>query len=241
MNLVIKFWIGLILVGSLVLTACSGGDKATIVYFDEQEGEGEPYRTRMIVTPRYMRLDDNEDKGDFVLFDRKKRVIYSTSAMDKRTLVIKWKDTGLTMPAKLKNRDEKLDEKLPPIGDKEVVRYRLHTNKTVCYDLYAAKELLPNAVKAMTEFQQTLAVEHAVFLLATSLQPTSACDQVGNVYQPARFLKYGFPVYARDYLGRTRQLVDYKTGQSISKELFKLPADYQQFTTEEMRSGTMPK
>jgi hypothetical protein len=241
MNSISRFRIAAVLAALLTLTACSRGYQATIVYFNEQEGAQEPYRTRMIVTPRYMRLDDDDDEGDFVLFDRNKRVIYSTNAMDQRTLVIRWKETGLSTPANLKNRNEKLDEKVPPVGNNEVRRYRLYTNGEVCYDLYAARSLLPNVVKAMAEFQQTLAVEHAAFMLATTLQTSSPCDQMSNVYQPARFLKYGFPIHARDYLGRIRQLADYKTDQTVSRDLFKLPAGYEQFTTEQMRSGALPQ
>jgi hypothetical protein len=240
-NLLSRFRIASVLAALLALTACSKGYQATIVYFNEQEGAREPYRTRMIVTPRYLRLDDDDDKGDFVLFDRNKRVIYSTNAMDQRTLVIRWKKTELSAPATMKNRDEKLDEKVPPIGKNEVRRYRLYTNDKVCYDLYAARDLLPNVVKAMAEFQQTLAVEHAAFMRATPLQTSSPCDQMSNVYQPARFLKYGFPIHARDYLGRMRQLADYKTDQTVSGDLFKLPADYEQFTTEQMRSGAFSR
>jgi hypothetical protein len=227
----------IILAGSGVLTACSPVQDATIVYFDEQEGSNEPYRTRMIVTPAYIRFDDDDDNGDFVLYDRKQRVIYSTNSMDKRTLVIRWKDSQLAMPENISNRDEKLKETVPSVGGRVVSHYRLHTNDSLCYDLYAAEGLLPDAVAAMSEFAQTLSVEHAAFLQAAPQPGASPCDRVNNVYKPARYLKFGFPIHARDYLGRARLLADYKTGQKVSAELFVLPKDYQQFTTEEIRGN----
>lgn len=227
----------LMLATALALSACTPTGDATIIYFDEQEGSGEPYRTRTIVTPAYVRLDDDDDKSDFVLYDRKQRVIYSTNSLDKRTLVIKWKDHGLSLPKKFKNRDEKLKETVPSISGSEVSHYRLYTNDSMCYDIYAAEGLLPEVVEALDEFQQTLATEHAAFLQVASLQATSPCDQVNNVYRPARYLKYGFPVHARDYLGRSRQLADFKTGQAVSPELFELPTEYRQFTTEEIRAS----
>ncbi|KPK12772.1 MAG: hypothetical protein AMJ68_00825 [Acidithiobacillales bacterium SG8_45] len=222
-----------------MLSACSRTQDATIVYFDEQEGSNEPYRTRMIVTSAYIRFDDNDDKGDFVLYDRKQRVIYSTNSMDKRTLVIRWTDTKVAMPEKISNRDEKLNESVPSVGGHVVRHYRLHTNDSLCYDLYAADGLLPDAVSAMTEFAQTLGVEHAAFLKAAPQLGGSPCDAMNNVYRPARYLKFGFPVHARDYLGRSRQLVDYQAGQKVSAELFELPKEFHQFTTEEIRGEVL--
>src|SRR5210317_1738034 len=129
----------LMLATAWALNACTPTGDATIIYFDEQEGSGEPYRTRTIVTPAYVRLDDDDDKSDFVLYDRKQRVIYSTNSLDKRTLVIKWKDHGLSLPKKFKNRDEKLKETVPSISGSEVSHYRLYTNDSMCYDIYAAE------------------------------------------------------------------------------------------------------
>jgi hypothetical protein len=219
-----------------VLAACSFGGNATVIQFEEREAGSEKYRSRMIVTPGYMRIDEGEDSTDFVLFDRKKRVIYSTNSLDKRTLVIKWREMPLTIPDDLKNRVEELKEAVPPIADNPVTHYRLYTNNKICYDLFAAKGLLPKAAQAMIEFQQTLAVEHADFMLAMPLQTASACDRINNVFDPARYLKYGFPVRASDYLGRSRQLVDYRTGEKVGRELFALPEDFEQYTAQSMRA-----
>jgi len=42
-----------------------------VIYHDQDPGS-EPYVTRILVNERFMRLDDGQDGGDFVLFDRKK-------------------------------------------------------------------------------------------------------------------------------------------------------------------------
>lgn len=222
-----------------VLSACAGTPKATIVYFEEQEGSGQTYRTRMIVSERYLRLDDADDAGDFVLFDRKQRVIYSTNSLDRRTLVIRWKVVLLKPPASLKRRQQRIEEKIPPIGDRPVAHHRLQANGEVCYDLYAVAGLLPDVVQAMREYHRTLATVHADLLPAAPLQ-TSPCEQVANVYFPDWYLQYGFPIQARDYLGRGRQLADYRTAQPVAGALFRLPEGYRQFTMEQARSGTLP-
>ncbi len=222
----------------LVTTSAAGstGGNATVVHFEEKEAGTEKYHTRMIVTPDYMRFDDGKASTDFVLFDRKKRVIYSTSSMDKHTLVIKWRKLSLNMPSSFKNRVEILKDSVPAIGNKPVTHYRLYTNEKQCYDLYVAKGLLPEAVKAMVEFQETLAVEHADFFDYAPLQTASDCDRVNNVYDPTRYLKFGFPVRANDYLGRSRQLLNFKSDEKVDKKLFILPKDYKQYGTKDMRA-----
>lgn len=221
---------------AVLTAACTPGGNATIIHFEEQESGSDKYRSRVIITPDYMRLDDGEAAVDFVLYDRKKRVIYSTNSLDKRTLVIKWRKAALTMPEALKNRVEIVQDSVPTIADKPVTHYRLYTNGKQCYDLFAAKGLLPGAVKAMTEFQETLAVEHSNFMLAMPLQTASVCDRVNNVFDPARYLKFGFPVHASDFLGRSRQLVDYKANVKIDKKLFKLPEGFEQYSAQDMRA-----
>jgi len=227
------FGFGLII---MLLTACSAGGNATVIYFEEQEPESDKYPSRVIITPGFMRLDDGKDDADFVLYDRTKRTIYSTNSLDKRTLVIKWRELSLTMPKAIKNTLETVKDSVPPVAGKPVVHHRLYSNKKLCYDLFTVKGLLPKAVQAMTEFQQTLAVEHADFMIAMPLQTASVCDRVNNVFDPARYLKFGFPVRASDYLGRSRQLVDYKVGEKVDKKLFTLPDGYEQYSAQDMRA-----
>ncbi len=228
---------GCVLVSAVIFSAaCSSGGDAIVIYFEEQESGSEKYRSRVIVTPEYLRIDDGEGSTDFVLLDRKKRVIYSTNSFDKRTLVIKWRKLSLTMPEALKNRVETLKDSVPPVANQPVTHLRLYTNNKQCYDLFAAKGLLPKAVKAMIEFQETLSVEHADFMLAMPLQTASDCDRVNNVFDPTRFLKFGFPVHASDYMGRSRQMVDYKTGEKVDKNLFNLPQGYELYSVQDMRA-----
>lgn len=235
--MVLKIMFGCALVLAVTFSAaCSSSGNATLIYFEEQEAGSEKYRSRVIVTPEYLRIDDGEGSADFVLLDRKKRVIYSTSSIDKRTLVIKWRKLSLAMPEALNNRVETLKDSVPPIANQPVTHLRLYTNNKQCYDLFAAKDLLPEAVTAMIEFQETLAVEHADFMLAMPLQTASDCDRVNNVFDPTRFLKFGFPVHASDYLGRSRQMVDFKTGENVDKRLFVLPEGFEQYSVQDMRA-----
>lgn len=62
---------------------------AAVMYYEEREPGVEPYTTRIIVSPRYLRLDDGNDDGDFVLLERGSGTLQSTNAVDGTILVIR--------------------------------------------------------------------------------------------------------------------------------------------------------
>ena len=72
--------------GSGLSKALAGN--ATVLFFVEQERRAVPRNTRVIVTSKYVPIDDGEDAGDFLLFDRAKRSIFATNSLDKRILMI---------------------------------------------------------------------------------------------------------------------------------------------------------
>ena len=59
----------------LALTGCGDAGKATVLHYAEQEPGGEPFRTRMIVTARYLRIDEGVESKDFLLFDRREKIL----------------------------------------------------------------------------------------------------------------------------------------------------------------------
>ncbi len=222
----------------LALNACAtaaGGTGAVIVEFQDHEPGLDPYRTRMIVTSRYMRIDEGTITPDFVLFDRHARVIYSTSSMDQRTLVVRADDKKYPLPPHLVTQVVVGKETLPKVSDHTVIHRTLRVNGKTCYDFYSAAGLLPQVVQALKEFQWVLASEHGDALKHTITGATTECDQVNNVYRPTTFLDYGFPVRATNSEDRTRQLVDYRTVRKVDPAWFVLPKGYTEFTARSMR------
>lgn len=222
-------------------THATGPDKATALYFVEQEEGSEAGRTRMLVTREYLRIDDGADAGDFLLYQRGDRTIYSVNAADGLVLVIEHQPVtsaaaGLTH--KVQRQDE---EAIPEIAGRKVRHYRLLTNGQLCYDLYAAEGLLPDAVAALSEYRESLAGEQAAALAFTPKEMQTPCDLANNVYLPARHLAHGFPVRLTETTrqpnrARTTELVDYKTGVTIDPALFSPPESYRRLTIQELRA-----
>jgi hypothetical protein len=230
---------------ALLLAACSpreGGDEAGgtayMVTFAEKDAVTDFSKTRMIVTPHYLRIDEGVANNDFVLFDRKDKLVYSVSAEDRSILVVQPHEITMAAPVKFAHRvDEEELKDSPPIEGNKVSRYVLFTNDLKCYDVFAAPGLLEDVRQALIEYQNALAGEHAVMTTMMPADLRNDCDLANNIFLPARDLEHGFPVRLLDMTGRERILEDYDRNYKPDPVLFKLPEGYKRFTAEEMRAG----
>lgn len=227
-----------LLIALAALGACTESpapEAATVLYFVDREEGAEPYRTRMIVTERFLRIDDGTATGDYLLYDRRTRTISSVVPADSRILIIAPKAVELDPPAEFRHEIVRDRARFPAIGGHPVTHYRLLTNGKQCYDLYAAEGLLPEATAALAEYREALAGEQAAVVPQMPKEMISGCDLANHVFLPARHLAHGLPVRYTDMTGRTSELVDFQTGVEVDPALFELPGSYRRITLEEMR------
>lgn len=219
------------------LVACSElTTPATVIYFVEHEpASGEPFRTRMIVTAGFVRMDGGANSQDFLLFDRANGTIYSVSSEDRQILVMPPRPVAIKPPAKFTQRVVTDTAVFPSVGGRKVTHYELLTNEKRCYDLYAAAGLLPDVVAALRQYREALAGQQAVTLAVTPPEFQSPCDLANNIFLPSRYLDYGFPVRAKDMTGRTNELMDYKPNFRATAAMLRLPSDYKRLTLEDLR------
>ncbi|MHB8624273.1 MAG: hypothetical protein ACYC9J_03290 [Sulfuricaulis sp.] len=208
---------------------------ATVLYFEEHEQGTHPYRTRIIVTAKFVRMDDGANNQDFLLFDRAGGTIYSVSSRDRQILVIRFMPVKIKPPEKLTQRVVIDHAIFPSVGRHKVIHYQLLTNNQLCYDLYAADGLLPDVVEALRLYYVALAGQQALTIPVTPAEIQSSCDLANNVFYPARQLEYGFPVRFVDMAGKTSELEGYKTNFLATAAIFRLPQDYKRLTLEELR------
>lgn len=221
---------------TLLLTACiTPGPTTVFLSFTETERGGEPYPVRMLVTDRYLRIEDGDGQSGFILFDRAARTIYSISHPGRTTLVIKPLPVTLPVPKRFEQAEQPDPASFPAVDGHKVIHYSLQTNGESCFEVYAADGLLPQAVQALREYHETLAGEQARMQATVPAAFQSACDLADFVFVPARYLAHGFPVRQVNHAGVTRQLVDYKTGVPVEPRLFELPKDYKEITTADVR------
>jgi hypothetical protein len=215
--------------------------EATALYWVEREPGGEPYRTRLVVTAKFLRLDEDNEGNDFLLFDRVQQTIYSVSREGKSVLIIKSEAGPVKAPADLAHKVETDTTAFPAVAGKKITHYRLLTNGQRCYDLHAAEGLLPEVVTALREYYLTLAGQQALTLTVMPKAMQTPCDLANNVYLPARHLEYGLPVRLTDMNGKTSELMDFRTDFKAGERLFTLPVDYRWLSINELRGESEKK
>jgi hypothetical protein len=220
-----------------LLGACGEAGKATALYYNEQDEGGEAFRTRMIVTAQWLRIDEGEGSRDFLLYDRREKTLYSVNAADSRILVLPKRAVDVVSPLKLEHGVQRGTEALPAVGGRAVTHYRLSTNNKSCYEVFAADGLLPEAVQALREYRTALAAQQAPALASMPKELQTPCDLANNIFAPARYLDYGLPVRLTETGVRTSELVDYSVDFKADRALFELPANYRRMTIEELRGG----
>ncbi|MEA3413191.1 MAG: hypothetical protein U9R74_16875 [Pseudomonadota bacterium] len=205
---------------------------STVIWFEDHEPGVSPYRTRMIVSEAYIRMDDGGDGDDFVLFDRRDRSIRSVSHENRSVFSIPYRAVVMNPPRTLDTGVRReTPESAPSIGGIEPQHVELTVNGEVCTNVVAAPGLLPEAARAMREFHESLAGEHAVNLGNTPEDMQSDCMLANLVFFPTRHLEYGFPVREWDYRGFARALQDFESGVQVDDALFMIPEDYREFST----------
>ncbi len=234
----------LVLLFAASLIACAKPQPHdTLLLFMEQEKGVEPYQTRMIITPHYVRVDDGEGAESFILFDRDKKVVFSINPDEKTVMAVHEKklkkgqvfEPPFKLVHSVKNMPELKDA--PAVNGRKARHYQLITNDKVCYDVVAIKGLMPDAVKALTEFHQLMATDSISTFNNIPADLHEACEMTASTFKPARQYAFGFPIQEWGKNEYMRTLVDFDENYKADPKLFVFPEGYQHYTVQELREG----
>jgi hypothetical protein len=206
----------------IALLACTAVNAAEMLdlRYQDSEGEGISYQTRILITGRYLRMDEGRDDGDFILFDRKTGKI--VNVLHDRHMLMAMNDSKLPEPPPHAYRVEK---KVTPMRD-GTVRVQVLADGIMCSETVAAEKLFPDAARALREYKAALAYTQWATYRNTPAEMRQDCDLVHLVWQTSLALSRGLPLEERDYSGRVRK---YMGGQkrALKPELFELPKGYE--------------
>ncbi len=243
-----------------LLTACAGlskpkapaTDAADVTQEESQPGvamlfvESEPgqpgtFTSRMFVNARYLHMNDSRAPQDFVLFDRKARVIYSVNNEDETVFEIHAKPVPTTPPIPIDYTEESQPSSaIPKVDGRAAVHYRYLANGKRCYDVVSlGGDFLPDVLAAMREFRTVLAGEHASTLDRIPREMLDPCDLALNVFYSTRHLQHGFPLREWSPDGYQRFLKTYYGDFSVEREVLTLPAGFRHYTAEDAVSGSV--
>ena len=201
-----------------------------------EEPNIEPYESRIIITNKYIRLDDNNDGNDFVLVDRAKQIVYSVSDENDAILVVKHQEVTIKSPIEMYQETVRTPEKdSPKIDGRELVHYVFKINGQACQDAMVAEGLMKDAADAISEYRQILAGQHAKTLNITPADLRDTCDMAINIFLPDQYLQFGLPIHERDHTGYQRSLIDFDDAYEPKAALFILPKEFDQFSIDELQ------
>lgn len=227
-----------------IMSSCATKEQGdTLILFMEQENGVEPFQTRMIINKNFLRIDDGEGTDSFVLYDRAKKIVYSTSPDERRIMEVHEKKLKkgevFKPPFKLTHAVKEMPKMkdAPTIDGETAIHYQLITNGSICYDVVAIKGLMPFAVKALTEFYNHMATDSVVTFNNIPADMHDACDMTLTTFKPARQFEFGFPIQEWGKREYKRSLIDYDVNYKADPKLFVLPKDYHRYTIQDLREG----
>jgi len=207
-------------------------DLGVLLSYKERDADKHRYTVQIFINSQYMRMSNHQSQEDYVLFDRQKRVIYNVNAEDKTILVIKNRAVDIKPPIEI--RYEIVSEPsaaIPTVQGNTATHYRVDVNGIHCYDsvnLEAA--FMPDAVKAMKEYRNVLAGEHAKTVGNIPQDMLDGCDLALNVFYSSKYLDNGLPMREWDRKGYRRFLTEYKFKYKMPEEKLTLPDGYEKYS-----------
>jgi hypothetical protein len=204
-------WLMLCLLGAGVAHAA---DMTVLRYVDQDPG-GEPYLTRILVTPDFLRMDSGKDEDDFFLLDRRERKLINV--MRERGLAMVFLPGAL--PARPADWKPRLDTRPAALGTE---RFSLSMKGVVCSEGVAARSAAPDAARAMAEMKSVLASMQYRVWKESPPELQHDCDLVNLVWDSGTTLELGLPLEESEFTGRSRRF-ESETQQPLQLELFRLP------------------
>ena len=226
-----------------VLAACdkpaSKGSDSLLLTFGDREMDVEPYQTRVIITPEFMRFDDGEGATDFLLFDRKQKTIYSVVQSNKSITIIKSDVMEAKPPFDLKLGKKQIDDlkDAPTMEGVSPVHHVYMSGEQICFEAISVPGFLPAYVQAMKEFNDVLAEDSKLTLNNLPADMHNGCNLARSIFAPNRHLQDGFPVQVWSPDGSHSVLLDFKKDYVADKTLFELPSSYQKLDIQQIRAS----
>ncbi len=201
---------------------------ATVLWYVEQETGTGPYKVRYIVSEDFIRSDNGNDNGDFMLYERRNHRISSVTREEHRVLQIDGAGSVPAVPDGLEMEvRQSVDREAPTIAGKRPLKVQLMAGDQLCYMATVLPGLLPDAREALLEFNRALAVQQVRLIDNTPEEFRTPCFLLRYLYATDFFLVHGLPLLDLDGQGDRRELVDYESGVKFDDSLFVVPDDYE--------------
>ncbi len=203
----------------------------TLLLFEESEPGVVPHTIRMLVTERYIRIDDNPNALDFVLYDHAENRVYSVLSENQQIFVVDPVGSYMLAPKDLVLREQYFEDRnMPAIAGVPTRYFQFFANGQLCYHVVAADGFMPEVAGMLLEYQKLLATQQQEIRDATPVELQTPCSLANYLYAPETYMSKGFPVQQWDATGYRRSLENVEVDYHISSDLFSLPDSYRYFS-----------
>jgi len=211
----------------LVMEIAAGAETidADLLVYRVTEADAEPYISRILVSGRFVRLDQGETESGFILFDREKWTVYSVSAEDQTVLEVHPDKRAPTQRGQLEVRRMPAQE-APEVDGVKPQYYRYLADGKVCREAFVLPGVMKRALKTLRAYRRLLADQEAATLSNIPKDVRTPCGDALNLHSPEAELEQGLPVRVWDE-ARREELLDYRTSFAVSYEAFELPEGYE--------------
>lgn len=199
---------------ALCFGVAQAADMTVLRYVDQDPGDP-AYATRILVTPHFLRMDEGDDDGDFVLLDRRQKKLFNVMRDSRLAMVF---SPGSVPP---RPADWHARMVASPVA-KGLRRYRLLIDDVACSEGTVVPKTASDATRAMAELNVVLAATQYRVWKDSPRVLQHDCDLANQVWNLDAVLKLGLPNEVREFTGKTRRL-ESRSKAPLKPELFRVP------------------
>ncbi len=200
-------------------------------YIEREQGIDD-YETIMLISDRYIRIDELAEASGFILYDDKNKIIYSVSHQDQSVLVIKEHVfTEKDSPVNYQLEYVQLAD-APTISGHNIFNYRVYLpgmDGETCTEIQLVENLLPEVRQILQNYQKIISGQQVKITNNKVTDMQTACYFVDQIYNTGAYYKKGLPVQEWHSNEHSKILTSYKK-TSVNKEKFTIPENYHQFS-----------
>ena len=203
-------------------------------YIEREPGIDE-YEITMLVSERYIRIDQPGEANGFIVYDDKDKVIYSVSHQDESVLVIK-EHVFSEEKSPVKYQTEYLElADAPTVSGNVIFNYRVYTgegdNEETCLEIQLVEHLLPEVSKLLQNYQKVVSGQQVKMTDNKISDMQTACYFVDQIYNTGAYYEKGLPIQEWHSNERFKILSSYKK-VNVNTGKFIVPEKYRQFSVD---------
>ncbi len=215
-------------------------------YIEREPGTDE-YEVTMLVSDRYIRIDEVGEESGYIIYDDKEKVIYSVAHHDKSILVIRQHEFSENdSPVKANVEYLQLAD-APNVSGESIYNYRVYigggdakdADEETCTEIQLVEDLLPEVRGILQNYQKVVSGQQVNMVDNKITEFQTGCFYADQVYNSGAYYEKGLPIQEWHSNERSKILTTYNK-ISIDPAKFRIPESYRQFSVDKDSKFSMP-